>query len=82
MEQTIIRVGNSVGVILPKTVRDQVGFKPGDKVFVEPDRNGHSLVLHKKGKGIKPITITPEFYNWLEGFNKRYGKALQELARK
>lgn len=82
MEQTLVRVGNSVGVILPKTVREQVGFKPGDKILVEPDKNGHSLILHKKGKAERTTTITPEFYNWLERFNKRYGKALQELARK
>jgi len=35
-----------------------------------------------KPEGAKSSSITPEFLEWLDAFNKEYGPALQELAKR
>ncbi len=82
MEQTVIKVGNSIGVVIPQRLRKELGFKPGDKIVVEKEITGQGLFLTKKGKGSQRSSITPEFMNWLNQFNKRYSRALKELAYK
>lgn len=80
MLQRAIQIGNSVGVVIPKIIRNQLGIKLGDQIVVEPDISGHGAVLRKNGKLAKSSSVTPEFLSWLETFNKRYGRALKELA--
>lgn len=80
MLQTAIRVGNSVGIVIPKALRRQLGINPGDQIVVEPDASGHAAVLRKNGKLAKSSSVTPEFLSWLETFDKQYGRALKELA--
>lgn len=82
MEQTVIQIGNSAGVIIPKQLRLQANIKLGDLVILEQDQTGHSVIIHKKGGVAASHPVTPEFLSWLDGFNKRYGKALKELAQK
>ncbi|HSH83851.1 MAG TPA: AbrB/MazE/SpoVT family DNA-binding domain-containing protein [Guyparkeria sp.] len=36
-------IGDSLGVILPKEVTDQLKLKPGDELMVLPDANGFRL---------------------------------------
>lgn len=82
MEQTVIQIGNSAGVIIPKQLRLQTNIELGDLVVLEQDQTGHAVIIHKKGKTTTPHPVTPEFLSWLNGFNKRYGSALKELSQK
>ena len=82
MSQTIIQVGNSKGVLLPKKIIAKLGLKKGSKVNMEvtPDKR---VIISKKGtKSQKTSSVTPEFLKWLDAFNKEYGSALKELANK
>ena len=81
INQTIVRIGNSVGVIIPKSLQENDRLKPGDKVSVDRDKISGSFVVSKNGSK-KQSSITPEFVRILENINKRYGKALQDLAGK
>lgn len=78
MEQKIIRIGNSIGITLPKKITDKLGLKPGNKVNVEKDPSGDDIIISKSGN--KASSITPGFLNVLNRVNKRYQKALQKLA--
>lgn len=75
MIQQTIQIGNSVGIIIPKNVLEENKIKVGDKVQVDvlPVKP-----LRKKTNS----TVSPELLRWLDGFNKRYKDALQELASK
>lgn len=79
MEQKVIQVGNSIGVVIPQQLR--TGFKPGDKVMVEKDRDG-TLLVYAHGKKHTRSLVTPAFFAILEKVNKRYATALRELANK
>ncbi|OGE32069.1 hypothetical protein A2631_03045 [Candidatus Daviesbacteria bacterium RIFCSPHIGHO2_01_FULL_44_29] len=82
MEQKVIQIGNSTGVIIPKPLLDGVGLKPGSQVVIETDPEDGSLIIREKGKAKKKTTISPEFLDMLARVNKNYGPALKELAQK
>lgn len=83
--QKLYRTGNSVAVTIPKQLLEQLNLKEGSEVWLEKVTDSNALVISdkKKIKEAKAKTsITPEFMKWLEGFNKQYGIALKELAKR
>lgn len=80
MTQTIIRIGNSEGVILPKGVRKAMGVKKGSRVDVEVTHD-KKVIISKTGSKNSSSLITPEFIEILAGINRRYGPALKKLAK-
>lgn len=81
MEQTVIQIGNSIGVVIPQVLQKSTSIKVGDKIIVEVEPISKAFIVRKKGS-VKLSSITPEFLNIVDRVNKRYGKALQELAGK
>ncbi len=72
MEAKIRKIGNSLGVILPKQVIDELHLKTGDKVSI--DRKDTILELRP---------IDPEFEEWAEAYrqvNTDYKDVLKALA--
>ncbi|OGH11867.1 MAG: hypothetical protein A2857_01575 [Candidatus Levybacteria bacterium RIFCSPHIGHO2_01_FULL_36_15] len=82
MTQKIIQIGNSTGVIIPKSILDQLELKPGSEVTLDQNLTDKTLTIMKKGRKIKQTSTTPEFLTLLEKVNKNYGIALKELAQK
>ena len=73
METKIRKIGNSLGVTLPKLLIDELHLKSGDKLTIV--KNGSNLEL-------KPID--PEFEEWAEAYreaNTDYKDVLKELAK-
>lgn len=73
METKIRKIGNSLGITLPKQLIDELHLKDGDKLTIE--RNGTNFEL-------KPID--PEFEDWAEAYrelNTDYKEVLKELAK-
>ena len=81
MEQKIIQIGNSTGVIIPKALLNQIGLETGQEVLIEQDLTTNALIIVKKGTKIKR-SIAPEFIDILEKVNKQYGSVLRELAER
>lgn len=73
MKTTLRRIGNSLGVTLPKHLIDQLNLKQGDTVNIET----------KKGKlELKPVD--PDFDKWAETYrqaNRDYKDVPRELPR-
>lgn len=72
MEGKIRKVGNSLGVILPKQLIEELHLKTGDKVSIE-----------RKGSNLELRPIDPEFEEWAEGYrqlNTDYKDVLKALA--
>jgi len=73
METKIRKIGNSLGLTLPKQLIDELHLKSGDKLTIE--KNGPNIEL-------KPID--PEFEEWAEAYrqaNTDYKEVLKELAK-
>ncbi len=73
MKTKVRKIGNSLGVTLPKQIIKKLHLKNGDSLTIE--NNGSDLVL-------KPVD--PEFEEWAEAYrqaNTDYKEVLQELAK-
>lgn len=73
MEGKIRKVGNSLGVILPKQIIDDLHLKSGDKVQIL--RNGSKMEL---------LPLDQEFDDWAEAYDKLntdYKDVLKALAK-
>lgn len=83
MEQTVIKVGNSLAITLPINFVKDKNLKAGQKILVRQDLEADSLVVAPSGTPLqKQSGITPEFLDWLKKFNIKYKTALTELAQK
>ncbi|HVT00849.1 MAG TPA: AbrB/MazE/SpoVT family DNA-binding domain-containing protein [Patescibacteria group bacterium] len=81
MTQTIINIGNSQGVIFPKEILNKLKISKGDEVDIDFEDDGR-IIISKKGSKKTKAKVSDELLVWLDGFNKRYKSALQELASK
>lgn len=73
MESSVRKIGNSLGIIIPKSVTDSLHLKEGDTVTVEIE-----------GNSIKVTAINPEFEKWTQAYNQlnmEYKEVLQALAK-
>jgi putative addiction module antidote len=72
MKTKIRKIGNSLGVTLPKQLIDELHLKRGDKLAIE-----------KKGNNLELKAVDPEFEEWAEAYhqaNTNYKEVLKELA--
>ena len=82
MTQKIIQIGNSTGIIIPKSLLENLGLQVGNEVSVETDTKTNSLIL-RNTKNTKPVPeISSHFLTILDKVNREYGEALRELAQK
>lgn len=73
MELKLIRMGNSVGMVLPKRVRDKMKLETGDSVY-----------LTETPEGYKITPYDPEFSRQMNAARKLMKKrraVLRELAK-
>ena len=73
MEGKVRKVGNSLGVILPKQILEELHLKKGDKITFE-----------RKGTNLELRPVDPEFEEWAEAYrevNTDYKDVLKELAK-
>jgi putative addiction module antidote len=73
MNTTVRRIGNSLGVILPKELLDRYGIKEGDALDVNPGHDSIELSLRNAdlAEQLKAARIGME----------KYRVALRELAK-
>lgn len=82
MQQKVIQIGNSSGIILPRELMKEAGIKTGSIVELEKDAMGKGFFVSKKGKKTIRSSITPHFLGVVEKVNKQYASALQTIAGK
>lgn len=74
MQKTAVRkVGNSLGITLPKTIVDNYHLTEGDE-----------LHLIETNEGIILTPFDPKFADWAEAYertNKKYRNTLHKLAK-
>lgn len=80
MTQTFAQIGNSHGVIIPKTLFEEVGINPKQQIWIETDKENKSFIIHTQAKGSKRVITSSRLLAILEKVNKEYGPALKKLA--
>jgi len=81
MQQNLIQIGNSVGIIIPSSVRNQMKLKKGTRVYLDMATDKSSIVISKSNSQKTASSVTPNFIRILDGINHRYGPALSKLAK-
>ncbi len=79
MLQTMIQIGNSAGIILPKDVREEMGFGIGDKILLEKKNNKIILSSAKKKSS---VGVNAKFMKMVDDFSTEHKDVLEELANK
>lgn len=76
MKARIVRIGNSIGVIIPKAVSRALAFKAGEQVDVEFEPGSGMLYLSRR-----PLArIDRAFIREVEEFSRAYDADLRRLA--
>lgn len=78
MEQTVIKVGNSAGVIIPQKILSSAGIKPGDKVMLEEKNKKISISPIKRIAG----GVNAKFMKMVNEFMEEHRDVLQALANR
>ena len=78
MEQTVINIGNSAGIIIPQKILKASGIKPGDKVIVEKKDNSISIAPVKKIAG----GVDARFMKVVDEFIEEHEDVLRELSNR
>ncbi len=79
-KQKLARIGNSIGLTIPKTLRDQLNFKLGLEVYVQEDIKNKNIIISLEPIKEESIETNSEFYRLIKTVSNRYSKALQKLA--
>lgn len=80
MEQTVIRVGNSLAITVPKPFVRARKLRAGQKIYVEA--NAELDLVQVRTKSDHFSSLTPEFKQWLDGISLKYERAIKELAKR
>lgn len=80
--QKLYKNGNSVAVTIPKEFLHDLNLRDGSEVLVEKNTETGEIIIARKKNVQISSRITPEFLSWLNSFNKKYGPALKELAKR
>lgn len=73
IKASVRRVGNSLGITIPKSILDNYNLEEGDQLY---------LVETQDGMMVTPYD--PRFSAWVKAYestNKRYRNTLRELAK-
>jgi len=80
MVQKIIKVGNSLGLIIPNEIIKQLQVKPGSSWEIEAFAESSLITIQPIDAPAK-TKITPEFKSWIDEFTKKNASLLKKLAR-
>lgn len=78
MTLTVFKAGNSLALTVPAELALRLNIHEGDRVVPQLEESKITYIPIKKATN----RVSPEFKKWLTSFEKRYGRALAELAKK
>lgn len=81
MIQKIIKVGNSAAITIPKEFLNESGLTIGDEMVIETNTKRQVLFAKPKAQAQK-ISLSPEFFEWLDKISVEYEDTIKELAHR
>jgi len=79
MEQKVIQIGNSVGIILPQVIRQDMNVNVGDKVILK--KKGNDIVISTPKKALAP-DVDVKFAAMVDDFLVEHDDVLRKLAKR
>ena len=76
MTRKIIQIGDSIGVTIPKSIREKFNLAVGEEVEITEDED--KIMLRK----VQNDAVDPELASWTDEFIDEYRGALEALADK
>lgn len=76
-QQTLRKIGNSVGIIIPNEILKDLNFKEGDTVFVNKESNSITI-----NKGLNYPKVSEDFLRVAEKVSQEYDATFKELSDK
>lgn len=74
--QKLTKIGNSVGIILPKALLDSLNLKLGTKLYIGSVQD--KIVIEKEAAN----SVSPEFLRIADNIGKKYKQTFKQLASK
>ena len=81
MLQSVIQIGNSLGITFPVEYVKQAKLVAGKKVEVIHDPKTQVTIVNASGKTHATNTLTPEFKQWLDDISQKEADVIKALAR-
>jgi len=76
MTRKIIQIGDSIGVTIPKSIREKLNLAVGEEVEITEHKD--KIMLQKAQSN----AVDPELASWTDEFIDEYRGALEALADK
>jgi len=76
-QQKLRKIGNSIGVIIPKEMLEEIKLEVGNNVYLDMQQN--TIVINKEAT-YSPIST--QFLKVAEDISKKYSAAFKELSSK
>jgi putative addiction module antidote len=73
-KQKLTKIGNSVGIIIPRQLLDSLGLDIGCEIYLERIQDKVILSTNEN------TSVTPEFLKVAESIGDRYSQAFKDLA--
>ena len=80
MLQKVIKIGNSIGITLPKKFVTQNKIKPGNQISLTQTNGGLTLTTRLPKETSYQQIPDQQFQELIKEVETRYGPALDELA--
>ncbi len=82
MEQKVIQIGNSIGIVIPQLLNRENGLKPGDPVVI--NKKGSQYVVSPLKAKRKSLAggVNVRFMKMLDEFIQDHEDVLKELAKR
>lgn len=80
MEQTVLKVGNSYAVTLPKAFVKEAKIQAGQRVFVDADPALEVVQIRTSTSQFPGLTT--EFKQWLDRVSEKHADLIRELAKR
>jgi len=78
-KQRLTKIGNSVGIVFPKEIRELLGVELGSEVFLRPNVDAKTIIINVTESKEK---VDPQFFELVKSVDQQYSKALEELSKK
>ncbi len=79
MLQKVIQIGNSSGITLPQSIRQEVGLMPGDNIEIR--RKGSQIIISPVKK-VKTGGVDAKFMKMVDEFINEHEDVLHELSKR
>lgn len=82
MKQKVIKIGSSIGVVIPKPVAEELGFKAGQEVDINPDVASKCIIVSHPETLEPDLRKTIELVRWAFEFVDKNRALLERLKYK